>query len=234
MLPSVKGLKTIDPDNTFLDTWTFFAERWQILEEGFKPAGFIPLDKDADPFLITQDASNLPAILHQLSIFHPEQYSAFQNDIAWLLGHVDKIGVENFEGEMRYYIREKVFEREAPTISAGTARIIAMLLPFYALDMRSADLPGLVVIEEPDTAIKPGLLKRFYTEDEDKPRQVIMTTHNPRFLDYFKPEEVRIVERDANGYTTVKKVPDHIQKVWLDEYTLGEVWMTRSLGGLPE
>jgi predicted ATPase len=100
-------------------------------------------------------------------------------------------------------------------------------------------MPGLVVIEEPDTALNPGILHNFveqlriYTEG-DAPRQFILTTHNPRFLDYFRPEEVRVVSRDENGYTTVSHIPDHISEVWLEDHTLGEVWMTRSLGGLPE
>jgi predicted ATPase len=114
-----------------------------------------------------------------------------------------------------------------------------MLTAFYALDMRFAQMPGLVVIEEPDTALNPMLL-RYYVEqlrnyvEGEHPRQVIMTTHNPRFLDWFKPEEVRIVERDEQGYTSVHQVPDYIKDIWLDKHTLGEVWMTRSLGGVPE
>jgi predicted ATPase len=53
--------------------------------------------------------------------------------------------------------------KEAPTISAGTARLLAMLTAYYALDVRLAQIqmPGLVVIEEPDTALNPWLLRNF-------------------------------------------------------------------------
>jgi hypothetical protein len=61
-----------------------------------------------------------------------------------------------------------------------------------------------------------------------------LTTHNPTLLDYFKPEEVRVVERDEQGYTRVNKVPDYMKDIWLDKHGLGEVWLTRSLGGVPE
>ena len=106
--------------------------------------------------------------------------------------------------------------------------------------MRLPKLPGLVVIEEPDTALNPGLLQKFvsllrdYTERENSPQQFILTTHNPAFLNYFEPEEVRVVERDEQGYTHVHRIPDHIKNIWLDEYALGEVWTTNSFGGLPE
>jgi predicted ATPase len=98
------------------------------------------------------------------------------------------------------------------------------------------------VIEEPDTAVHPLLLKRLvelfrnYTEGEH-PRQFILTTHNPMLLNLFKPEEVRIVERNERGETTVSGVPMDIANIWLETdgaYNLGNLWTTRLLGGVPE
>lgn len=101
-------------------------------------------------------------------------------------------------------------------------------------------MPGLVVIEEPDTALNPGLLRNFveqlrnYTEDPERPRQFILTTHNPYFLNWFKPDEVRIVERDEQGYTSVQPISEAVRSILLDKYPLGEVWTTRAMGGVPE
>jgi predicted ATPase len=169
----------------------------------------------------------------------PALYATLQDDTHWLLQHIESLHTEQTERETRFFVQESEYHGVAPSISSGTGRILAMLTAFYALDMRSAEMPGLVVIEEPDTALNPAVLRNFveqlrYFTTGENPRQVIMTTHNPRFLDYFEPEEVRVVERDEKGYTTVRRVPDHIRETWLDEYGLGEVWMTNSLGGLPE
>jgi predicted ATPase len=98
------------------------------------------------------------------------------------------------------------------------------------------------VIEEPDMAVHPALLKRLvelfreYVSREGYPRQIMVTTHNPQFLNWFEPEEVRVVERDEHGDTSVHEIPTYIKGIWLDsgEYGLGDVWMTRSLGGVPE
>jgi predicted ATPase len=219
-------------------TFQFVTQRWQLLDENFcvpERAG-----TKGNSYVIHRCADNVPIMLDFMRKKHRDLYNELQADFCWLLDNVDKLEIEQTEHETRMVIREKAYtDIEAPTISAGTGRILAMLTAFYALDMRFAQMPGLVVIEEPDTALNPMLLRYFveqlrnYVEGEH-PRQVIMTTHNPRFLDWFKPEEVRIVERDEQGYTSVHQVPDYIKDIWLDKHTLGEVWMTRSLGGVPE
>ncbi|MHB8752797.1 MAG: AAA family ATPase, partial [Aggregatilineales bacterium] len=71
----------------------------------------------------------------------------------------------------------------------------------------------------------------------DRPRQYILTTHNPMLLNFFEPNEVRIVERDEQGVTTVQPIDLNVAKAWLEEegaYNLGDIWTTRLLGGVPE
>lgn len=218
----------------------YVRNRWQMLDENFMPPLRMSTRDSGDLYMMDRCADNLLTILDFMRKTRSDVYEALQEDFTWLLTHVGNITTERDESETRVILRERGASlKEAPSISSGTARVMAMLAAYYVLDMRQAELPGLVVIEEPDTALNPGILRNFveqlrsYTEGEH-PRQFILTTHNPRFLDYFKPEEVRVVSRGEDGYTTVEGIPDHISEIWLDDHTLGEVWMTRSLGGLPE
>lgn len=222
--------------------------RWQLLGQHFVP----PLRlarTGGDPYVIEYDARNTLVMLDFLQQVEPELFGKLRDDLRWMLGHVTNIRVEH-QSNADVELRLTEGEFRAWTVSAGTQRIIAMLAAIYALDLPQVNpndrdnpllpsAPGLVVIEEPDTALNPGILQKFVEQirtyvDGEYPRQFIFTTHNPRFLDYFQPEEVRVVERDEHGLTTVKHIPEHIRETWLNEYTLGEVWMTRSLGGLPE
>jgi predicted ATPase len=166
------------------------------------------------------------------------------------LDHVEKLDTTKDDRETRFSVYEKLLpEIEAPTISGGTARAIAMLTAMHVLNAFDPELPGLVAIEEPDTAVHPLLLWklveifRYYVDvdengvyegDGTNRRQLFLTTHNPRLLDEFKPHEVRLVERDEDGYTVVKPVSEKIAKMWLEKYGLGEAWMTRTLGGVPD
>jgi predicted ATPase len=223
---------------TIRKIFQFVTQRWQMLDGNFMP----PLKAEAVATLETIDryATNLLFILNHMGLVYPALFNNLQEDLKWILGYVDKLEMEHKDFDLRMVIKEiSHTDQEAPTISAGTKRLVAMLTAFYALDMRSPEMPGLVVIEEPDTALNPGILRNFveqlrYFTTGEHPRQVIMTTHNPRFLDYFEPEEVRVVTRDEHGYTIVEPIPEHIKDIWLDKYTLGEVWMTNSLGGLSD
>lgn len=223
------------------NTFQFITWRWQILLENFFPPLSLRIGESGDNAIIDKYADNVPAMLNFMRLVYPTQYKELQDDLQWLLGHVESLSTESDEHETRFLLRERIFAgKEAPTISAGTARLVAMLTAVYALDMTREKMPGLVVIEEPDTALHPWLLQRFveqlrtYAAREDHPRQFILTTHNPRLLDYFQPQEIRIVERGEDGYTQVRRIPDHIKDIWLDEFGLGEVWSTGSFGGVPQ
>ncbi len=224
---------------------SFAALRWQLLREGFSPASTVPADEDPGPdglYIVAPFAQNVSHILNFMQQIHPNIYQELDADLQQLLGYISQLGAVRDDKESRFFVEERsLLGHEAPTISFGTRRLIAMLTAYYALDMRTSELPGLVAIEEPDMAVHPLLLRRLvelmrnYVEG-DKPRQFILTTHNPMFLNLFEPEEVRIVERNEQGETTVNEVPEHIKDIWLKdgEYGLGDVWTTRSLGGVPE
>jgi predicted ATPase len=224
-------------DEGFKQTIQFVAQRWQLLGENFMPVRSLPIDEEGDVFLIDRSARNTILMLDYMQQNDPRAYDHLQDDLRWLLGYVERVGVDHGPRDTRLFIKETMHAgHDAPTISAGTARLVAILTAYYALmETKEYKLPGLIAIEEPDMAVHPLLLRRFvellrtYVEGEH-PRQFILTTHNPRLLDLFEPEEVRIVQRDGKGETIVRGVPENIRDIWLDEYGLGEVWMTRSLG----
>lgn len=224
----------------------FITQRWQLLHENFMPPQSLPSNASGDLYVIEHCADNVPIMLDFMKKTMPKQYRELQADLGWLLGHVGNIDVESNERETRYVVKE-VFHKqiEAPTISAGTERIVAILTALQALNVESSRIAkspktaGLVAIEEPDTSVHPLLFKRLvelfrnYVDGENR-RQIILTTHNPHLLDNFSPREVRIVERNKRGITKVNRVSDEIAQIWLDEYGLGDVWMTRALGGVPD
>jgi len=231
----------------YLNNW--ILKRWQILGEGFQTP--LRTSQIGDVYVMQPDAQNTLHILNFMRDVYPEIFTELQDVFTWLMSHTTAVEVSTELNKLELSIQERGGQPGA-TISAGTLRVLAMLTAIHALDMPqeyrgvnqskvfTSSSPGLVIIEEPDTALNPGLLSKFvsllrdYTSDPEKPRQFIMTTHNPSFLSLFQPEEVRVVSRDDDGYTKVEPIPSHIKEVWLDEYGLGEVWSTRSFGGLPD
>lgn len=228
--------------NPVFSLYAFLAYRWQILGEGFDPArrSFRGDSVKFDTFTIDEKALDLPILLSFMKERHHDLYTELQGDMRWFMKHIAHVDVREESSETRIVIQEIEHENiDAPTISAGSGRALAMLTANYLLSMRYAEIPGLVVIEEPDTALNPGLLQRFVEQlrvyaSGPHPRQFILTTHNPTFLNYFKPEEVRVVSRDEQGYTHVERIPEYVSEIWLDKHSLGDAWLTNSLGGFAE
>jgi predicted ATPase len=77
--------------------------------------------------------------------------------------------------------------------SEGLRRFLAHLLALYQSPPKQ-----LLVFEEPEKGIYPAALAHLAGEFEICPRQrrghVLLTTHSPEMLNYFKPEQFRVVE----------------------------------------
>ncbi|MEO0456207.1 MAG: AAA family ATPase [Cyanobacteria bacterium P01_A01_bin.114] len=130
---------------------------------------------------------------------------------------------------------------EPNQVSDGTILIAAII----ALGFQRTP-PTLAVIEDPDYGLHPYLQRHVVTILRDlaegklgiKPVQVVCTTHSRALLDYLKPEEVRFVTRNRdNGETEVHKAPldnPNWQQVYERfQKSLGNMWMTGTLGGVP-
>lgn len=118
------------------------------------------------------------------------------------------------------------------TIPAAQASEGALLLlGFLALaHTRTSDI---LLLEEPENGLHPlgirvlvDIFRKMSTgEIGGRPRQIIVATHSPIFLNYLSPAEVRIVRRNPEHGTQVTpmaSVPsiDHL----LHAVRLGEVW----------
>lgn len=126
-------------------------------------------------------------------------------------------------------------------VSDGTMLAAA----FVALGFQR-DVPNLAVIEDPDYGLHPYLQRhvvemlRQLSKGElgSKPMQIVCTTHSQSFLNCLEPEEVCFIRRSREtGETEVQKAPTdnpNWKKVY-DQFqnSLGSMWMTGSLGGVP-
>lgn len=94
----------------------------------------------------------------------------------------------------------------------------------------------LIMLEEPDSGLHPGLLDRVVgllrrlteTSVDGIRTQVIVTTHSPLLLNHVQPEEIRVVERTKELGTKVRafdSIPD--LKRLLELEGPGEIWINR-------
>ena len=174
----------------------------------------------------------------------PERFEHFNLQLHEWLPEFNRVLFETPEqGRRAILLRTSEGGHAIPAreLSQGTLVALAILTLNYL-----PNPPSIVCIEELDRGIHPRLLRNIldalyrlcYPEEHGEtspPVQVIATTHSPYLLDLFKdhPEEVVIVQKTGLN-TEFKRLSDHPHlKELIDEASLGEVWYTGILGGVP-
>jgi predicted ATPase len=146
-------------------------------------------------------------------------------------------------GNRGFMLRTRVGQHPVPArnLSQGTVLALALLALTYL-----EPSPSMICIEEPDRGIHP----RLYREIQDAlyrlayptsfgldrpPVQVLITSHSPYMLDLHRdhPEEVVIAEKVGSEATFTRLSEREDLEDLLSEASLGEVWYSGVLGGVP-
>ena len=121
----------------------------------------------------------------------------------------------------------------AHQLSDGTIRFMALA----ALLMQpSKNLPSVIVLDEPELGLHPSAIVELASmvKIASQHTQVILATQSPALLDEFKPEQITVIERDPIMQSSVfKRFTEEDLKVWLEDYSLSEIWDKNILGGKP-
>ncbi|MCI4431752.1 MAG: AAA family ATPase [Burkholderiales bacterium] len=115
----------------------------------------------------------------------------------------------------------------AGQMSDGTLKIFA-----YLLLMEDPEPPPFICIEEPENGLYHGLLDslarelRSHATGKKNAPQVFVTTHQPHFVDALSPREVWILEKGADGFSTIRRVSDLalVQSLVNEGLPLGGLW----------
>jgi predicted ATPase len=130
---------------------------------------------------------------------------------------------------LRLVARDDEWQVSAAHVSSGVLIVLAIL----AIKHQPSS-PSVVLIEEPENSIHPGLLGelvRLVREISErsvkaqKGPQVILASHSPYLLDHLEAEEVTLFTREPNGATRTLRMSDseRVQHM-LKHFHLGEVW----------
>jgi predicted ATPase len=114
--------------------------------------------------------------------------------------------------------------------SGGTLRVAAILVALVSPDSK------LLLVDEPESAVHPGLLERLLAEIEaySTDRQIVLATQSPQVVSWAKPKDLRLVER-RDGRTQVRRIGRdeirRISKYLHDQGNLGEFVYSGALDG---
>lgn len=123
----------------------------------------------------------------------------------------------------------KAHDFDPVQLSDGTLRIFGILLSLY-----QNPPPPLLALEEPEQTIHPAVLAVLAEafREVSEQTQIFITSHSPQFVDYFDPEEIRVVTM-KDGRTQVSRIhPAQMATVKENLMSLQELMAAEGL--LPE
>ena len=123
--------------------------------------------------------------------------------------------------------------QSAASLSDGTLRFLCLLAV-----LAQPNPPGLIAFDEPETGLHPRMMRIVaeLAEDAALRTQVIFTTHSAAFLDGFSKETppTTTVVALADGQSELKTVQADELAGWLEDYSLGSLYQSRTLENLSE
>lgn len=101
-------------------------------------------------------------------------------------------------------------------LSDGTLRIFGILLSLY-----QNPSPTLIVIEEPELTVHPGVLAMMAEafKEVSETTQIVLTTHSPQLVEHFAPENIRVVTM-SKGKTHIAPIK-RAQREAVEEMLMG-------------
>jgi predicted ATPase len=193
--------------------------------------------KEVPELALGEAGEYLAAILHKLEKQNGEKGS-LEQIVGGLRGAVPgfksvRTKALEVEGKWTFQVVEDRIRGaiNPRSVSDGTIRLLAMLVIAHW----SARSSTLLAIEEPENGLHPHLSKHIVDllRAASETRQVLVTTHNPSFLDELEPEEVMLCDK-PQGFTVVRHASEVAEiRSFRKRFRLGELWEQGTLGGIP-
>lgn len=198
-----------------------------------------PLRKTAklnDNRFLRADGSNLPAFLYLLQQKYPNEYSLIRRTIQRVTPFFDDFDLRPdplSEESIRLAWRHKNSDQYfgASSLSDGTIRFIALATLFLQPEQLR---PSIILVDEPELGLHPSAITMLASlvKQASVKTQVILSTQSPLLLDHFQPEDVLVADR-VDGSTQFARLDPEKLTVWLEDYSLGQLWEKNELGGRP-
>lgn len=154
--------------------------------------------------VLEQHGENLPGAAYNLMRTSPEAWVRVTDAMRLLLPNLSSIEIANTEDRrLALQFREDGVGRAwtSGEVSDGTIQSLALLVALF--DPRSR----LLVIEEPENAVHPWILRNFLDLCISADKQILLTSHSPILLNYVDPHVIQLMWMHS-GRSTVRRLLD--------------------------
>ncbi len=204
-----------------------FIEGWYLSYFTPDAARSLPLAGPQKHLNIHGD--NLGNVVQFMEREHPKKFQSILQKISSKIPGVAKISTaKSPDGRLLLQFNDRGFQEPfyAQQMSDGTLKVFA-----YLLLLEDPSPPPFLCIEEPENGLYHKLLETLVREFREhatarKRSQVFVTTHQPYFVDALNPEEVWVLEKGEDGFSTIRRASEDslINNLVSEGLPLGGLW----------
>ena len=189
-----------------------------------------------DNDFLRHDGSNLAAFLYYLREVHGRSYDMIRRTVQLVAPFFDDFFLKPLKRNkdtirLRWWHRGSDDYFDAASLSDGSLRFIALA----TLLLQPRELcPSVILLDEPELGLHPyamTILASLVKQASAK-TQIVLATQSSLLLDNFEPEDVLVAER-VEGATQFTRLEGEKLKIWLEDYSLGQLWEKNEFGGRP-
>jgi len=205
-----------------------FIEGWYLSYFTPDAARSLPLAGPQKHLNIHGD--NLGNVVQFMEREHPKKFESILQRISSKIPGIDKISTNKSpDGRLLLQFNDKGFQDPfyAQQMSDGTLKVFA-----YLLLLEDPSPAPFLCIEEPENGLYHKLLEtlarefREHATGQKGRSQVFVTTHQPYFVDALEPEEVWVLEKGEDGFSTIRRASEDplINDLVSEGLPLGGLW----------
>jgi predicted ATPase len=205
-----------------------FIEGWYLCYFTPDAARSLPMSGPQKHLNIHGD--NLGNVVQFMEREHKKEFKEILKTIADKIPGIQTIDTEKtHDGRLLLRFNNRGFSDPfyAQQMSDGTLKVFA-----YLLLLSDPTPPPFLCIEEPENGLYHKLLETLVDEFREhatgaKGRsQIFVTTHQPYLVDALRPEEVWILDKNMDGFSTIRRACDvpEIKELVDEGLPLGGLW----------
>lgn len=181
------------------------------------------------------DASNIAPYLLRLKEEQPDAYQEILDSVRLVMPFFDDflLDVTEFGEKQKVNLSWRQNGSDYPMqpyhLSDGSIRFICL-----ATALLQPKPPSTIIIDEPELGLHPSAISILaeLIQNASKRTQLIVATQSPALIDHFSVEDVIVVNR-KDGASTFERLQEKDFNVWLETYSVGELWSKNVISGGP-
>lgn len=180
------------------------------------------------------DASNLAAFLYRMQHENPHIYQEIIDTVQQALPFFRDFVLQpetNGSGALSILLRWRNKHDYEPfladQLSDGSIRFICMVTA-----LQQADPPRTIIFDEPELGLHPYTLTLLGSLLDSAPEdmQIVVATQSVSLVNEFSIDDLFVVELE-DGVSVFKRLDESQFNIWLEDYSVGELWDKNVLGG---